>query len=183
MNRGVAREFGMERSGQDFVLLHQCRFAIVFGKNCDSGSDLFDDRAADEDHFQRIRLERGGTEEDVAGDLAAVAIAEDGHVEELERVLRWILDVGRQQNRTGAGAEHGAPLPGKFPDGVVKAFFLEKLELCSAFAAGQNQAVAVCEIGDGADFDGVSTELVKHGGVSLEISLDGQDSDFHDDTV
>ena len=48
-----------------------------------------------------------------------------------------------------------AAFVGKFADGVVETFFLEELELRGAFAAGEDEAVAAVEIGDGADFDGV----------------------------
>jgi hypothetical protein len=53
------------------------------------------------------------------------------------------------------------------------------LELGGAFAAGEDEGIAGFEIGDGADFDGVGAEVVEHGGVGVEVTLDGEDSDFH----
>ena len=84
-----------------------------------------------------------------------------------------------EENGAGAGAKDGAAFAGEIADGVVETFFLEELELRGAFAAGEDEAVAALEIGDGADFDGFRAEFVEHGGVGVEVALDGEDADFH----
>jgi hypothetical protein len=177
---GVAGEFGMKGSGEDVVPLHERGIAVVFCEDFNSRRDLFDDRAADENHFQWVLLECGGTEENVAGELAAVGVAKDGHVEELEGILRRIFHFCREKDGAGAGAEDGTALVGEFADGVVEAFFLEELELRGAFATREDEAVATPEVGDGANFDGFGAEFVKPGGVGGEVSLDGEDADFHE---
>lgn len=135
--------------------------------------NLFDDRPADENHLKRIFFQCGGAEENVASKLAAVAVAKHGHIEKFEGILLGIFDLVGEKNRAGAGAEDGAVVFGEFENGVVKAFFFEELELGSGFAAGENEAIAALEIGDGADFDGFGAELVEHFGVGLEVTLDG----------
>lgn len=177
---GVGGEFGVEGGGEDFALFHERGLAFMFGENCDARSDFFDDGAANENHFERIFLERAGAEEYVAGELAAVAIAQNGHVQEFKRILRRIFDVGGKENGSRAGAKNGAALGRESADCVVEALFLEELELRGAFAAGEDEAIAAIEIGDGTDFHGVGAELVKHGGVGLEVTLDGENADFHD---
>jgi hypothetical protein len=179
VNGGVAGEFGMEGGGEDFAFLDESGLAPKLGEDGDVGGDFFNDRAANENHFEWLLLERAGTEEDVAGELAAVAIAKNGHIQELEGILRGIFHLGGQENGSGAGAEDGVAVGGKVADGVVEAFFLEELELRGAFAAREDEAIAAIEVDDCADFDGVDAELVEHGGVGLEISLDGEYADFH----
>lgn len=71
--------------------------------------------------------------------------------------MRRIFDFVGEENGTGTSAEDGSALVGKFADGVVEALLLEELELGGAFAAGEDQAVAADEVGDGADFDGFCT--------------------------
>ena len=71
------------------------------------------------------------------------------------------------------------PLSGNFANGVVQTFFLEELQLRGAFAARQDEAVTTFEVSDGAHFNGTHAEFVKHLGVRLKVSLDGEDTDFH----
>ncbi len=179
MDGGVGGEFGVEGGGEDVILLDEGGRAFVLGEDGDVGSDFFDDGAANENHFEWFFLQGGVAEENVAGELAAVAVAKDGHVEELERILRGIFDVVGEEDGSGTGAKDSAAFAGVIADGVVETFFLEELELRGAFAAGENEAVAAVEIGDGADFDGLCAEFVKHGGVGVEVALDGQDANFH----
>jgi len=173
MDGSVRGEFGVEGGGEDVIFLDEGGLAFVLGEDGDVGSNFFDDRAANENHFERIFLQSGAAEENVAGELAAIPVAKDGHVEELERVLRRILDLVGEEDRSGTGAKDSAAFAGKIANGVVETFFLEELELRGAFAAGENQAIAAVKIGNGADFDGLRTEFLEHGGVSLEVTLNG----------
>jgi len=154
MDGCVGSEFGMEGGGHDVAFLHQRRLVGEFGEDFDTFADALENWTADENHFERFVVQSCFTGDDVAVDLAAVAVAQDGHVEEAERSLLRIFYFGGQEDCASAGAENWTVVPGEFADGFVEAFFLEKLELGGAFAAGEDQAVAAFEIGDGADLDG-----------------------------
>ena len=54
--------------------------------------------------------------DDVAVHLAAVAVAQDGHVEQAERILLRIFYFVGEQDRAGTGAENGRPVGGEFPN-------------------------------------------------------------------
>ena len=84
-----------------------------------------------------------------------------------------------KEDGTGASAEDSVAGVSEFADGVVQAFFAEKLELRGGFAAGKDEAVAGFEIVDGADFDGVGAEGLQGGGVGCEVTLNSEDADFH----
>lgn len=87
-----------------------------------------------------------------------------------------VFDFGGKQDCAGAGAENGAASVREIADPVVEAFFLEKLELRGAFTARKDEAVALFEVGDGADFDRLRAEFVEARGVGFEVTLDGEDS-------
>ena len=80
----VRSEFGMKRGGEEIFILYQDGFAGVFGEDFEGVAGAFDDGTADEDHLHRSGFEFGRAEEDVAGDLAAVRVAENGHVHEAQ---------------------------------------------------------------------------------------------------
>lgn len=175
---GVRAEFGMERGSEEMLFLDEGGFARVFGENVDTGANAFDDGSADENHFHRLVLELGGAKENVAGELAAVGVAEDGHLKKTERSLRGIFDVGGEQDRAGARAEDGTAFAGEPLDGVEEAFFLKELELGGAFAAGENEAIAASELRRRANLEGFGAKLAEHGSMSGEVALDGEDADF-----
>jgi hypothetical protein len=172
VDRRIGGKFRVKGSGEDVALFYQCGFPFKFSQNTDAGCNLFDDRAANEHHLQRIFLERRGTEENIAGKLAAVAIAQNGHVQKFEGILPGIFHMCGQKNRSGAGAKYGSAFAGEFPNGVVKTLFLEELQLCGAFSARQDETVTTFQVGYGAHFKGVHAEFVKHFGVGLKITLD-----------
>ena len=178
MNGGVGAEFGMEGSGEEIFFLDERGFARIFSEDVDAGADALNDGSADEDHFHRFILEFGRAKENVAGELAAVGVAKDGHVEKAERSLRGIFDFCSEENGSGAGAEDGAAGAGEIANRVEEAFFLEELQLRGAFAAGEDEAIALSELRGRAHFDGFGAELMKHGGVGGEVALDGEDADF-----
>jgi len=177
VNGGVAGEFGMEGGGEDPAALDKHRLTFMFCQNGDAFPDFFDDGCADEDHFDGSIGESGWLREDIAGELAAVAVAQDGHIEKLERILGGIFDVIREKNGACASAEDGVVFR-EFADRVVEALFLEELELGGGFAAREDERVAGVEVGDGADFDGLGAEFTKPDGVCGEVALDGEDADF-----
>jgi len=81
---GIVSEFGMKGGGEEIVFLNQRGLAGMARQHIDAGANAFDDRATDENHFEGIFFQSAGAEENVAGKLAAVAVAEDGHVEKAE---------------------------------------------------------------------------------------------------
>jgi hypothetical protein len=170
----------MERAGEDIFALDESGMVIVRGEDFDVGTYGFDDRATNEDHFEGFGFEFCFAEENVAGELPAIGVAENGDVEKAERGLLRIFDVLREEDGASASAEDRFAAGGELADGVLKAFFFEELELRGAFAAGKDQAGALFELRDGADFDGVGAEFAEAGGVGFEVSLDGEDADFHD---
>ena len=84
MDGGIVGEFGMKRSREEFVFLDQSGLTGMLSEDGDAGTDAFDDGTADENHFERIFFQRAGAKEYVAGDLAAVTVAKNGHVEKAE---------------------------------------------------------------------------------------------------
>jgi len=170
---GVRSKFGVKGSGEEIFVLNEDGFACVFGEDFERVAGAFDDRAADEDHLHRSGFEFARAEENVAGDLAAVGVAENGHVHETKRGLRRIFYFGGEQDRPGASAENGAAGICEIANRVVEAFFLEKLKLCSAFAARKDEAVALFEVGDSADFERLRAEFAKARGVGFEVTLNG----------
>jgi hypothetical protein len=128
----------MERGCEEIVFFNEDGFAGVFGEDFDRISGAIDDGTANENHFERFGFDFARAEENVAGELTAVGVAENGHVHEAERGLRGILDFGGEENCSGASAENCVAVGSEFPDSVVEALFLEELELCGAFAARED---------------------------------------------
>jgi hypothetical protein len=176
---GIVGEFGMKGSGQKIIFLDECGPAGMAREHIDAGANPFDDRATDENHFERIFFQGARAEENIAGELAAIAVAEDGHVEKAERGLRRIVDTSSEKDCAGTGAEDGVTGVGEFADGLAQALFAEKLQLRGGFAAGKDEAVAGFEIVDSADLDGVCAEGLQSDGVGGEVTLDSEDADFH----
>ncbi len=178
MYRCVRCEFRMEGSREQVVLPYEDGFACEFSEDLEIGAYALDDRSPDENHFHRSVFQSGWTEENVAGDLAAVGIAKDGHVHQTQRTLRGIFYFRGEQDCAGAGAKDGPTVGGELANGVRKAFSLEKLKLRCALAAGKNQTIAVFKVDDGAHLNGIGVEAPEHRGVGLEITLNGKNSDF-----
>ena len=84
MDGGVRSKFGMKGGGEEIFVLHEDGFAGVFGEDFERVAGAFDDGTADEDHLQRFGFEFARAEENVASDLAAVSVAENGHVHKTE---------------------------------------------------------------------------------------------------
>jgi len=90
--------------------------------------------------------------------------------------LRGIFDFGGEQDCAGAGTEDGAAGVCEVSNSVVEALFLEKLELRGTFHAGKDEAVALFEVGDGADFERLRAEFAEARGVGFEVTLNGENS-------
>ena len=92
--------------------------------------------------------------------------------------MRGIFDFGGEQDCSGAGAKNSAAGVCEFADGVVQAFFLQKLKLSGAFTARKDEAIALFEAGDGTDFERLRAELTKARGVGFEVTLNRENSDL-----
>ena len=84
MNGCVRSKFGMKGGGEEIFVLYEHGFAGVFGEDLERVAGAFDDGAADENHFHRSGFEFARAEENIAGDLATVGVAENGHIHETE---------------------------------------------------------------------------------------------------
>ena len=139
------------------------------------GPHAADDGRADEDGFQ-VAAVRHGDARDAAVDLAAVGVALDGDVHQTEACLRGMRHFARQQNRAGAGAEDRLLL-GEALERFGQVFLIEQLEHGGAFAAGDDQAVALFQVGNGAHFDGMAAGALDGFAMRFEIALEGQNPD------
>ncbi len=175
----VVGEFRMKSGRKKIVFLNQRRLAGMARENRNARTDSFDNGATDENHFERILFQRAGAEENIAGELAAVTVAEDSHVEKSERGLGRIVDVTGEEDCASTGAENGVTGAGEFANGVVQAFFAKELELRGGFAAREDQAVAGFEVVDDTDLDGFGAEGLQSGGVGGEVTLNSEDAGFH----
>ena len=119
MDGRVGGEFGMECGGHQVAFLDQRWLAGEFGEDFDAFTDALENGSADKNHFERFVVESGFAGDDVALHLAAVAVAEDGHVEEAEGILPGIFYVGGEEDCAGAGSENWAIVLGEFADGFV----------------------------------------------------------------
>src|SRR5439155_6837713 len=143
MHGCIICEFGMEGRGKDVALLNESRFAGIFGEDVDSGAHALDNGSADENHFHRFGFELGGSEKNVAGELAAISIAQNSHVQKAQRRLWRIGDVCGKENCASAGAEDGRIVRGEFFDGFEETFFHEELQLGGAFPAGKDKSMSL----------------------------------------
>ena len=167
----------MEGGGHDVAFLHEGGLVGVFGEDFDTFADTLENWGANENHFERFVVQSCFAGDDVAVNLAAVAVAKNCHVEQAERILLRIFYVGGEEDGAGAGSKNGALCRYKFADGFVEAFFLEELELRGAFTAGKDQAVAAFEIGNRAHFNRFSAEIGEHFCVGREVTLYREYSD------
>jgi hypothetical protein len=129
MDGVVAGELRMKRCGEGVAVLDKHGLALMRRKHGEAGAGFLDNWSADEDHFERLFLERAGTEENVAGELAAVPVTRDCHIQDFEGILRGILDLVGEKNGASASAKDGATFAREFANSLVKTFFLEELEL------------------------------------------------------
>jgi len=116
---GVVSEFGMKRGGEQIVFLDKRWQAGMLSEDGDARTDAFDDGAADENHLEWIFFQGARAEEDVAGELAAITIAEYGHIEKAEGGLHRIIYMSGEEDCAGTSAEDRFAILGEFADGVV----------------------------------------------------------------
>src|SRR5260370_696796 len=178
MHSGVVCQFRMEGGCQNIVPLHQCGLPGVLRENLQARPGPFNNRAANENHFERLLLQFCWAADNVAGNLAPVPISQHRHVQKFQGILPGILDFCSEQNRTGARPENCSTLLREFLDRLRQAFFLQKLQLRGALATWKNQAVAALEIAGSAYFNGLYTQPRHHCRLAFNISLHCQNSNF-----
>src|SRR5260221_10080966 len=137
----------MESGSNDGSLPYQCGFPGILGKNFKARSNTVNDRAANEDHFHGPGFKFGSAKENIAGELAAVRVAQNGHVEEAERFLRRIFYVSRKQDCPRARGEKRVDVCRKFFYNVPQAFFLPKISLRGGIPAPKDPSVSLFGIG------------------------------------
>ena len=146
MHGRIARKLRVKRRSHDVPLLHEHRFAGELGEDFQARANAIDDRRANKNHFQGCVRQHAGTKKDVAGEMPAIGVAQNGHVQKSQRGLCRIFHFGGEQNRSRTGSKDGAPFRRKLLHRVKQALFLQELELRSALPSRQNQPVAPVEI-------------------------------------
>src|SRR6202041_1819023 len=105
MDGCVIGQFGVKCSGHDTPLAYQHRMAGVFGEHFNSLPPGFDNRRANEYHLERFLAQFRFAHVNVACELAAVAVSQNGYVEKAERRLRRAVHLSREQDGAGTRAE------------------------------------------------------------------------------
>jgi hypothetical protein len=186
----VVGEFGMEGRGHDSSLPNGYRVVALSSDDFDSRPDALDLWSADENHFQwRIFCRRSWhlvvghfvlkkfAFADGAVDLASVGVAADADVECGEAFLFGILYFVRKQDRSRAGAERGFHSDKLFQ--LFEPGSAQQIEEGSGFAPRNHQAVDLVELLGLLDEHNLGIQLFKPAAVRVEITLQGQDTDFH----
>ena len=157
------------------------------GDDFDGRADAFDFRGADENHLQWglcefvvPRAEKFAFADGTV-ELASVGVAADGDVDCAEAGLLRIFDFSGQQDRAGAGAEgrlHADELLQLF-EALIPQQFQERTGL----AAGDDEAVDLVELLGLSYKRHFGAELFEPAAVGIEITLQGQDTDDHGDSI
>jgi hypothetical protein len=100
----------MKRGRQNLALAHEDRMARVFREYFHTFTNGFDNRRANENHFDGRRGNFCVSEVNVAGKLASIAVSQDGDIEERERLLRGAVNFACEQNGSGASPEKCAAI-------------------------------------------------------------------------
>lgn len=84
MDGGVVGELGVESRGQNMRFLNQGRFAGEFREYVYVRADTLKNWPANEDHLEWNLFQGGRSADYVAVNLAAVTVAEYGHVQQAQ---------------------------------------------------------------------------------------------------
>ena len=93
-------------------------------------------------------------------------------------MLRWVLNIGGQQNCPGAGAESrlGADKGAKL---FQKAAFGQEIQKCAGFSAGNDDAINVIKLFRFAYQRDHGAQLFEPSLVGCVVTLDGKNTDGH----
>ena len=176
MYAAIFGEFRVKGGSEEVALLDEGGRAVAGGEYLDFGAEAGKARSPDVNSFQRAAGERGLFEADRGVVLAAVGVAFHGGIEEPEGTLRWIENVAREEDASGAGAEDGFGADEGVEE-VVKAGTLEVFEEGGGLAAGNHEAVEVLEVIGLAYKACDGTEFREALGVNVEGTLQRKDAD------
>src|SRR6267143_2250062 len=179
VHRGVVCQFRIKGGRHNLVPLHQRGLPGVLRENFDARASALNDRATNENHFQRFLLQFRWAADHVARDLPPVAIPQHGHIQQFQRILPRIPHFRGEQYSSGARPEDCSSLLREFPNGVRQALFPQELQLRRALAARQNQAVAALKMRGSAHLRRFRAQPRQHRRVRLKISLHRQNPDLH----
>ena len=179
VHTGILRKLRVEGCGYHSSLPDGDRvFISAFGgDDFDARADTFDLGSADEDHLDGPAGECGFAGADRAVDLASIGVAADADVERAEPRLVRIGDFFRQHNGSGTGAE-GRLEPHELFE-LLKTLLAEDFQECTGLATGDDEAFDVVELLRLFNEHNFSAQLFEPLAVSVEIALEGKDSDFH----
>ena len=166
----------MECGCKNMLLADENREAVALGEDFDCCAGLYDAWSADIDHLQWAAFQFRFGFDDGAVDLASVSVAFDCRVEHRKALLRGIADFFCQQDASGAGAEGWL----RFHEGlqrVEEAVAGEEFQECGRFAAGDDESIDVDQLLGLADEGGFGSGVAQCDGVSIEIALNGEDTD------
>jgi hypothetical protein len=168
----------MKRRGEDRTLANENGLACAAREDFHLGAYTFDDGCANENHFERLGLQRRGLASNFAGELSAVGVAQHRGIEKIQRALRRIFYFAREQNCSGAGAENRAAFGRVIEERSIEPFVAEKFQHRGAFAAGEDHAVEQFEIARAAHEHVRDAKAFERAGMRGVIALNGEDSDF-----
>jgi len=189
VNPGVGRKFGVKSCGHGSSLLYHDGIAAFGGQDFNAFSDVDDLGGADENHFERrfaesslMRITGPIAGEELAFangavDLAPVGVAADADVERADASLGRVFNFGGKKNCAGAGTEGGLHFDELFE--LLKSGVAEELEEGAGLASGDDEAVDVVKLLGLFDEHNFGAQLFKPAAVSVEIALQGQDTDGH----
>src|SRR5205807_7039371 len=180
MHSRIVGKFRMEGCGHDFSLAHGDGILIALGReDFYSFSDAFNFRCANENHLGGRTGEGAFT--NGAVDLSSIGVAANADVQGAESGLPGIFYFTGQQDGAGAGAEGWLHAHELFE--LFESSFSEQLEEGAGFAPGNHESVDFVELlGLFYEHD-FSPQLLEPAAVRIEISLQGEDTDFHKTTT
>src|SRR5215472_16407963 len=84
MHGGVVSQFRVKGGRHNAISLHQRGLSCVFRQNLQIRARVFNNRASNENHLERLLLERSGAADHVAGNLSPVRVSHHGHVHKIQ---------------------------------------------------------------------------------------------------
>jgi hypothetical protein len=177
----VVGELGMESGGHGPSLPngHGSFIAAFSGEDFNALSHVLDFWGADEDHFQRriARFQDQPTLADGAVDLASVGVAADADVKGAEAFLLGIFDFRSKENGAGTGAERRLGVHELLQ--LLESGLAQEFQECARFAARDDETVDGVKLFGLFDEHNFGAEFFETAAVSIEITLQRQDADFH----
>src|SRR6267378_2577658 len=179
VNSGVVCQFRMKGGRHNLVPLHQRGLPGVLRENFDARASALNDRATNENHFQRFLLQFRWAADHVARDLPPVGVPQHSHIQQFQGILPRIPHFRSEQYSSGARPEYRSSLLREFPNRVCQALLPQELQLRRALATRQNQAVAALKMGGSAHLRRFRAQPRQHRRVRLKVSLHRQNPDLH----